>query len=556
MVKHSWKKTAPFILICLVLLLGWRENVRGATTEELEKQLSDLRDKTIQAQIKLVRIRGIRAIPAGFVFAKNLKLNDYDLEIVYLQTILKSEGFYCRTCLVTGYYGLGTRRAVLNFQQKKRLSSTGLADSPTRQKFSQIISSQAARYTVNAAKPLCRSSLPSSPALLSPADNAVEQSLSLTLSWDNPLSWGYRCSASGQPTPPEKQRYRLEVSDSADFNQPVVDVALPVSQNSFKIDPGVLLAGTIYHWRVRVEGDLESDYNLQSFGVSFSPSVDLKVNGSNGPITVNYNNSVKLSWNVDQALNCLASGSWQGQKKPKGSEKIDNLKKDEIFTLTCTGKGGEGSDEVEVKVLPQPVLNLESRISFNNEDWREELSGLLPLEGVDFKLDVSGNTSGSIVYKVDCTADGSWDKELKSAETLMVMENACDYPALGSYRARLRAERSGLSAEKTLNVVAFETSLPDLDVTRIDRSLNGGKATYTAHIVNRGPAFEQSTVYYWFVNYVSQVRGILPGLNTGEEETIFYQTPSAGLIQFQADADSQLEEASKKNNLLFIDSRQ
>ncbi|MCG2719198.1 MAG: hypothetical protein L6266_00460, partial [Nanoarchaeota archaeon] len=76
-------------------------------------------------------------------------------------------------------------------------------------------------------------------------------------------------------------------------------------------------------------------------------TIDLKVNGVDGPITIESQSKFTLSWNLDKY--CLATGSWLKVKLKAGSEDI-TLKKNGKYTysLYCPGSG---SDTVVVNVV-------------------------------------------------------------------------------------------------------------------------------------------------------------------------------------------------------------
>jgi len=84
-----------------------------------------------------------------------------------------------------------------------------------------------------------------------------------------------------------------------------------------------------------------------------SPTVDLKVNGSNSPAQVSYNAKVEISWSSTNAKKCTASGDWSGSKNISGKETSGNLTTKSIFILNCTGDGS-AIDSVTVAVEPQP----------------------------------------------------------------------------------------------------------------------------------------------------------------------------------------------------------
>ena len=93
-----------------------------------------------------------------------------------------------------------------------------------------------------------------------------------------------------------------------------------------------------------------------SFYPSFNPSVDIKANNSNGPITINWNTSTNLSWTSNDVSSCNASGDWSGSKSTSGSQSTGNLNqvKTYSYTLTCNP-----SDSVSV-VVSAPVPSASS----------------------------------------------------------------------------------------------------------------------------------------------------------------------------------------------------
>lgn len=96
------------------------------------------------------------------------------------------------------------------------------------------------------------------------------------------------------------------------------------------------------------------------------PSVDLKANGSDGPITFSPNTTITLSWISSNASSCVASGDWQGTKPTSGSELIGKITEPKIFILTCQGSGGSASDSVRVNITTvagavSPVIEKRAR---------------------------------------------------------------------------------------------------------------------------------------------------------------------------------------------------
>jgi len=88
-----------------------------------------------------------------------------------------------------------------------------------------------------------------------------------------------------------------------------------------------------------------------------NPFVDIKANGSEGPIEVDYKSWVQLTWTSKDVSSCQASGDWSGTKPTSGQQSIQmNTVKTYTFTIECQVKNGSGTvrDSVQVKVNPLP----------------------------------------------------------------------------------------------------------------------------------------------------------------------------------------------------------
>lgn len=97
-------------------------------------------------------------------------------------------------------------------------------------------------------------------------------------------------------------------------------------------------------------------------------TIDLKINGSDGPVTLKAPANFKLSWNLNTY--CLATGDWLDVKFKAGTQDI-SIKKNGKYTysLYCPGYG---SDSVEVNVVGGTGANantgLLDSLSGNNTD--------------------------------------------------------------------------------------------------------------------------------------------------------------------------------------------
>ena len=134
---------------------------------------------------------------------------------------------------------------------------------------------------------------------------------------------------------------------------------------------GNLTASKTYTISCAGTGDSVSDSVTINVGApptlpppSPQPTVDIKANGSDGPITIDYNAAVALSWISANSTSCTASNGWSGQKNTSGSENMGNLTTSKTYALSCTGAGGTASDSVTVNVLsPTPIPTVDIKVN-------------------------------------------------------------------------------------------------------------------------------------------------------------------------------------------------
>ena len=118
-----------------------------------------------------------------------------------------------------------------------------------------------------------------------------------------------------------------------------------------------LNACTTYHFRAVAQNSAGISYGDNETFTTLCPvSVDIKANGSDGPIDLYYQDYVNLTWTSQNAISCQASGDWSGTKSISGSESIQlTTVKTYNFTITCTSASGDSnSDSVQVVVHPKP----------------------------------------------------------------------------------------------------------------------------------------------------------------------------------------------------------
>ncbi len=84
------------------------------------------------------------------------------------------------------------------------------------------------------------------------------------------------------------------------------------------------------------------------------PTVTLTAN----PTDIAYNASSTLNWVSTNSNSCVASGDWTGNRTLTGSEIVNNLTSNKLYTITCTGLGGVASSSAQVTVASMPIANL------------------------------------------------------------------------------------------------------------------------------------------------------------------------------------------------------
>ncbi|GEM_PF-5218346 len=106
-------------------------SVKAASADDILKQITALQAQIAQLQTQFKSV--------SFIFTKDLKQADQNDDVFYLQRVLRTEGLYCKKCYVTGYFGIGTKNALVAFQRKYGLDATGVVDSATRAKLNQVL---------------------------------------------------------------------------------------------------------------------------------------------------------------------------------------------------------------------------------------------------------------------------------------------------------------------------------------------------------------------------------------------------------------------------------
>ena len=268
------------------------------------------------------------------------------------------------------------------------------------------------------------------------------------------------------------------------------------------------------------------------------PSVDIKANGSDGPVTIPYGSTVHLSWDSNNADYCVAQGDWSGNKAVNGSEDTQNLYSDKSYTITCYNNAGHTSDTVEIDVQAQQVNN--PSLNF----WADKYS----INKGDSTL--LHWTSNNANY---CVASDGWQGNKAISGYNYVSPTVDTSFTLTCYGD------NNTQVSKTLNIhVNNVVNTVDLSINNSGRNLSAGKLDFTKNVyLTKGDVIEFAIVVKALNKNLTNVtvKDILPptftymngttridnavqsddlignglnigNLNTGETKTIFFKAYS------------------------------
>lgn len=117
-----------------------------------------------------------------------------------------------------------------------------------------------------------------------------------------------------------------------------------------------LQPNTTYYFRLVAQnfcGGANVLGSLMTFttGTSNNPTADIRANGSDGPITIQYNSAANITWTSNNTVSCNVSPTgWSGTNNTVG-QSTGNLTASQTYTLYCTGTNGQQvTDSVTVNV--------------------------------------------------------------------------------------------------------------------------------------------------------------------------------------------------------------
>ncbi|MFH1451300.1 MAG: hypothetical protein ABIF89_01675, partial [bacterium] len=146
------------------------------------------------------------------------------------------------------------------------------------------------------------------------------------------------------------------------------------------------------------------------------PTVDIKANGFDGPITIPYNASATLTWSSLDATSCTASGGWSGAKATSGSQTTGNITSGNTYVITCTSSLGTASDSVFISPESDSrIAVLENVRNYSDGGSFAKTASADPLEKLEYSVQVSALTAlvQDISLRVTLPAGIKYEANLK-----------------------------------------------------------------------------------------------------------------------------------------------
>ncbi|NCQ06535.1 MAG: hypothetical protein GW815_03170, partial [Candidatus Moranbacteria bacterium] len=141
---------------------------------------------------------------------------------------------------------------------------------------------------------------------------------------------------------------------------------LPTNATMFAGDNVGLSADTPYSHSlldtaIKCQFSCNTDYawNVDSKTCEPEPTVDLKINTSDGPLYITQGDVLDITWNATNATSCSAvsgTGFTNPSSSLSGTQKITvNQASSDPYKITCTGPGGTVSDAVDITFVCPPL---------------------------------------------------------------------------------------------------------------------------------------------------------------------------------------------------------
>jgi len=298
-------------------------------------------ENTIPQAISTTSTISIRDLFGDFRYfwKKDLYLGmENDPDVTALQTVLLIEELLSSTDQITGNFDEVTFEAVKKFQENYGIESTGYVGTKTIAKLNELYGNYDITFYPSAEQPAPQIS--SSPQqILGPSFqiNDAVVNINTSILRDN------NCNQIAV-LPPNTSM--VIISNAIRFCN--IGGKNYQMRNVRVISTGQV--GWIASFLLKKVGVFTTVSPTSTTPTGPKPTVDLKVENSDGPITLPYNINATLSWTSSNAKTCTAHGDWSGEKSFTGSEPTGNLTAFKYYSLTCTNNSGFSADSVIVHV--------------------------------------------------------------------------------------------------------------------------------------------------------------------------------------------------------------
>lgn len=349
---------------------------------------------------------------SNLISSQGLGVGARGQDVIDLQSFLKAQGFYTYP-EITGYYGPGTAQAVTLFQEKYAVEilypanlsrGTGYAGASTIAK----VNSLAAAPPANCSKPDINISVSAQGVV----DGSFSYSISalpgtsLSVSGLPPGLVFSQQTISGIPTTVGQYNVLITATNTCGTTTKYLIVYISPSTSrvpsiSFSASPTSVQSGarSVLTWSAQNVNSCSASndwtgakslsgsettaaiVNLKTYTLTCTgqygtvgQSVMVSVNTPNqnviDPPTVTLNahpasvvsgNATTLSWSINNATYCLATGGWSGTKIGTGSYTTSALSGTTAFTLSCGNNGGTTTKSVSVAVTA-PVASDDQKV--------------------------------------------------------------------------------------------------------------------------------------------------------------------------------------------------
>jgi hypothetical protein len=236
------------------------------------------------------------------------------------------------------------------------------------------------------------------------------------------------------------------------------------------------LAGS-YTAKVRVERGGLTFEGTTAILVTASPSliVDLSANPSSGYAPLNDVDltatvSGTATGDITYKFDCTSDGSWERIISTSSTSftatNLCDYPNPGNYTASVRAERGGFAFQGTAAIMVLEAKTLFVDLSANPS------SGYAPLNDVDLTAYVSGTATGNITYRFDCTSDGSWERTVTTSSNPYTAIDLCDYSSAGTYTARVRVERGGLSGQDSTETIVQEALTFRLNISTAPASGN------------------------------------------------------------------------------------